>query len=238
MTPAARAVAIAWATIRAAPLPEPVLPGAQPHPGDHRCGGVGADRGHQRRESFAQDLFAGDLGMPVGGALFGVSVDRAQQRVDVDEGAHLGAGQQIDARTQRDQCSRSTDSSWRACPKLNSRNNVPIVDGAYTPPNRVFIPPVRSTSTSSMLSAPAHMPAISVASFGAGFADPDLILGSAMRTFSASSSDSPVCSASVITGTSPAHDTRLSSSNTAESAAKSMRNLHRKCLSRTGPIVA
>src|SRR4029077_15944557 len=30
----------------------------------------------------------------------------------------------------------------------------------------------------------------------------------------------PVCSASVITGTSPAHDTRLSSSNTAESGKK------------------
>ena len=38
-----------------------------------------------------------------------------------------------------------------------------------------------------MLSAPAHIPAISVASFGAGLAAPDLILGSAMWTFSASS---------------------------------------------------
>lgn len=27
-------------------------------------------------------------------------------------------------------CSRSTDYSWRACPKLNSRNNVPNVEGA------------------------------------------------------------------------------------------------------------
>jgi hypothetical protein len=27
-------------------------------------------------------------------------------------------------------CSRSTDSSWRACPKLNSRNSVPNVEGA------------------------------------------------------------------------------------------------------------
>ena len=70
-----------------------------------------------------------------------------------------------------------------------------------------------------MLSAPAHIPAISVVSFGAGLADPDLIRGAAIRTFSASSRDSPVCSASVITGTSPAHDTRWSSSNTADSAA-------------------
>src|SRR6185312_3086251 len=53
-----------------------------------------------------------------------------------------------------------------------------------------------------------------------GLADPDLILVSAMCTFSPRSSARPVCSASVITGTSPAHDTRLSSSNTAESAMK------------------
>src|SRR6476659_10265291 len=41
-----------------------------------------------------------------------------------------------------------------------------------------------------------------------------------MCTFSPRSPARPVCSASVITGTSPAHDTRLSSSNTAESAMK------------------
>jgi len=35
-------------------------------------------------------------------------------------------------------------------------------------------------STSSMQSAPAHIPAISVASFGAGLTDPDLIRGAAM----------------------------------------------------------
>src|SRR6478735_2965685 len=70
-------------------------------------------------------------------------------------------------------CPRSTDSNWRACPKLNSRNKVPIVEGAYTSSNRVFMPPERTTSTSSMLSAPAHIPPIRVASFGAGLADPD-----------------------------------------------------------------
>src|SRR6185437_13023033 len=86
--------------------------------------------------------------------------------------------------------------------------------------NRVFMPAERTTSTSSMLSAPAHIPPIRVASFGAGLADPDLILVSAMCTFSPRSPARPVCSASVITGTSPAHDTRLSSSNTAESAMK------------------
>ena len=55
-----------------------------------------------------------------------------------------------------------------------------MVEGAYTPSKRVFIPPERTTSRSSMLSAPAHMPAITVASFGAGLADPDGTRGSAM----------------------------------------------------------
>jgi hypothetical protein len=102
---------------------------------------------------------------------------------------------------------------------VNSRNNVPTVEGAYTPANTVFMPPDRITSTSSMQSAPAHMPAISVPSLGAGFADPDLIRGALMWTLSPSRARSPVCSANAITGTSPAHDTRLPSSNTADPAA-------------------
>ena len=75
---------------------------------------------------------------------------------------------------------------------MNSRNNVPTVEGAYTPSNNVFIPPERTTSMSSMQSAPAHMPATTVASFGAGLAAPDLIRGALMWTFSASSRRSPV----------------------------------------------
>lgn len=70
-----------------------------------------------------------------------------------------------------------------------------------------------------MLSAPRHMPAITVVSFGGGLADPDLILGVGMEILSDNSSDSPVWAANVITGTDPAHDTRCSSSNTADDAA-------------------
>ena len=51
----------------------------QPGSGDHRGTRGGADGGDQRREAFAQDLLAGDLGVSVGGSLFGVAVDRAQQ---------------------------------------------------------------------------------------------------------------------------------------------------------------
>ena len=43
-----------------------------------------------------------------------------------------------------------------------------------------------------MLSAPVHIPAINVASFGDGFADADVIRGPAIRTLSANSSHSPV----------------------------------------------
>ena len=71
-----------------------------------------------------------------------------------------------------------------------------------------------------MLSAPAHIPAITVSSFGAGFAEPDLIRGVVIDTFPAMLSARPVCSANPSSGTSPASDTRLSSSNRAEPAVK------------------
>lgn len=82
-----------------------------------------------------QDLLAGDLGVPVGGALLGMRVDRAQQRIGMDEHPLVGAGQQIDPPANATRCSRSTESRWRACPKVNSRSNIPTVQGAYTPSN-------------------------------------------------------------------------------------------------------
>ena len=42
---------------------------------------------------------------------------------------------------------------------MNSRNNVPTVEGAYTPSNNIFKRPLRTTSMSSIQSAPAHIPA-------------------------------------------------------------------------------
>jgi len=55
-----------------------------------------------------------------------------------------------------------------------------------------------------MLSAPVHIPAITLSSLGTGFADPDLIRGVLIETFSAMICGSWVCSASPSTGTSPA----------------------------------
>ena len=60
---------------------------AQSDASDDRRGVRRADRRRQRGHAFAQDLFAGDFRVSVGGALFGVALARAQQRVEVN---HLG----------------------------------------------------------------------------------------------------------------------------------------------------
>ena len=50
----------------------------------------------------------------------------------------------------------SSASSWRTCPNVNARRNVPSVDGAgIQPPSSRRVRPARSTSVSSMLSAPS-----------------------------------------------------------------------------------
>src|SRR6266487_1650582 len=64
-----------------------------------------------------------------------------------------------------------------------------------------------------MLSAPAAMPATTEVILPAGFTPVDGIGGSRICTASATRSCRPVSSASRITGTRPAHDTRFSSSN-------------------------
>ena len=58
-----------------------------------------------------------------------------------------------------------TASSWRTWPKVNARRNEPSVEGAYALVKTLPIPPWRSTAMSSMLSAPATIPATSEATF-------------------------------------------------------------------------
>jgi hypothetical protein len=70
------------------------------------------------------------------------------------------------------------------------------------------MPPDRITSKSSMLSAPAAMPAMIEVSFPAEFTPADLTLEVLNRTRSAISADNPDRSARAITGTRPAHDTK------------------------------
>ena len=81
------------------------------------------------------------------------------------------------------------------------------IDGARTPTNNLSMPPWRSRSRSSMLSAPASMPPTTLAAFTAAFGDLTL-------TCSASRSCRPADSANNMAGTSPAADTRFGSSNT------------------------
>jgi hypothetical protein len=66
-----------------------------------------------------------------------------------------------------------------------------------------------------MQSAPAAIPATIAETFPAGFTPAEATLQVLNRTRSPISSVRPVRPANPITGTSPAHDTRFSSSNTA-----------------------
>ena len=96
---------------------------------------------------------------------------------------------------------------------MNARRNVPNVDGARTPPNTLRIPPWRSRSKSEIESAPATIPNTTASSFVAAFA-----AGTESRS---SSAGSPARVASADTGISPAHDTRLGSSNRTETCQRS-----------------
>jgi len=105
----------------------------------------------------------------------------------------------------------ATASSWRTCPKVKVRRNVPNVEGARIPSNSRSIAPCRNSAMSSIESAPAIIPAISAGTFSAGLAPPALRIW----TWSAARSCNPARSASSRTGARPAHDTRLGSSKTA-----------------------
>jgi hypothetical protein len=110
----------------------------------------------------------------------------------------------------------ATASSWRTWPKVNARRNEPNVEGAYPWANNRPIPPCRSNAMSSMLSAPATIPATSEETFNPALAP--LSVGTVRC--SSTRSRSPTDSASAITGTSPAEDTRFGSSKTAEVAER------------------
>jgi hypothetical protein len=110
-------------------------------------------------------------------------------------------------------CARAADASCRVWPWVNSRRNWPGVAGAYTPANSRFMPPERIICRSSMLSAPAAIPAMIEATLPAGFTPAEATRVRPSRTRPSTSSESPAWSASAITGTRPADDTRCSSSN-------------------------
>jgi hypothetical protein len=92
---------------------------------------------------------------------------------------------------------------------------VPSVEGARIPLNNTGSAPWRTTSRSSIESAPATIPATIEDTFAPAF-DPAVVPS---FTRSSASLGSPALWASRMTGTSPACDTRLGSSNFAETAA-------------------
>ncbi|WP_326697364.1 hypothetical protein OG909_08505 [Streptomyces sp. NBC_01754] len=92
------------------------------------------------------------------------------------------------------------------------------MDDARAPVNRRFIAPCRSRSMSSMLSAPAAIPATSAITFAAG-KEPVPFFEAGRRTRSATSPGSPHRSARRTSGASPPYAIRFGSSNRAETLA-------------------
>src|SRR3954453_14432393 len=110
----------------------------------------------------------------------------------------------------------ATASAWRTCPKANERRNDPSVEGAYAPVKTLPMPPWRSRAMSSMLSAPAAIPATSEHTFNPVWAP--LSVGTLNRSLARSRSLARPASA--ISGTRPAADTRLGSSNDADTTGR------------------
>src|SRR5690625_3772118 len=180
-------------------------PAPQPGSGDHR-------RGQRTGHGSDQRIQPVHPRVAIPGGLLGIPMRLAHRVIDIDEGHLLRTGQQRGVRGQVAQNREAIPSSWRTCPNVKLRRKVPSVDGARTPANNRSIPPWRSRSMSSIESAPAAMPPISAGTFRCTFAAPS---PDSVSRWPASAARSHR-SASDITGTSPATDTRLGSSKTAE----------------------
>lgn len=94
------------------------------------------------------------LGVAVGGTLLLVAADLAEEAVtSTTSRAFPGPAPAFQARSS---ARPSSASSWRTCPNVNTRKNVPNIEGAgIQPPGSRRAGPARSTAQSSMLSAPS-----------------------------------------------------------------------------------
>src|SRR6266498_2133748 len=109
--------------------------------------------------------------------------------------------------------SPSTRSSWRTCPNVNARRNLPSVEGAATqPPKRRRVRPERSTSASSMLSAPSAIANTRLITFRPALRAPGR--SGRNRTNRSTRPSIPNRCASVAASATPASDTTRSSSKT------------------------
>jgi hypothetical protein len=103
-----------------------------------------------------------------------------------------------------------TASSWRACPKVNERRNVPIVEGASTRwPSTLPARPARSRSQSSIQLPPASSECTTVIALSPACARPGT---SPRSTWVSSNSRRPSPTARVAGSSNPASATSRSSS--------------------------
>jgi hypothetical protein len=151
--------------------------------------------------------------VPDAGALLGVPVDRAQQGIDVDERPGLDAAQQPGPLDKVDQVRPRDRRQLQAVAVDELPQELAQRRRRVHSPNTRGIPPERIASRSSMLSAPGAIPAMIEVTFPARFTPADFTVVAVTATLFEISSDRPACSASAITGTNPAYDTRFSSSN-------------------------
>lgn len=111
--------------------------------------------------------------------MFAVPVDRPQERVDGCERPICNTGRRSACPARR---SRRSDSIWRMSPEVDLRDSLPAVEGPYTD-LRCYMPPDQRRSMASIRSAPAHIAAFNVVSFGPRFAAPDSTLVVVIETF-------------------------------------------------------
>ena len=136
------------------------VPAAQPGGGGDRGGQRGADRGDERVQAADQDGLALDLRVAEPRALLLVAVDPFLRRVDVDEGQHVRAGQQrrLARRAGPAAPGRPSRAAGR-CPRYRSAGATRAWTGRGPRRTATSMAPCRSRPMSSMLSAPAAMPA-------------------------------------------------------------------------------
>ena len=145
------------------------VPAAQPGGGDHRRGQRRADHGGQRVQAADQQRLPLDLGVPEPRALLLVPVDPLLHRVDVDERQGVRAGQQRRPPGQfRQQLPGRLLQLGDVAPGIGAQVRAQRGRGADAA-EQVLIAPCRSRPMSSMVSAPAAIPATRHGTFRSAF---------------------------------------------------------------------
>jgi len=140
--------------------------------------------------------------------LLGVAVGRFHGVVDVEEADRISPDQQRGVSGQIGQQPPRHRLKLQHVPKSKGAQERSAGRGGSRPTEDAVHPPVRSKSMSSMLSAPATIPATSALTLTGALHPPGLV----KHTCSPTRSNNPARSANAITGTNTTADTKLSSS--------------------------